>query len=79
MARVLEVRPPVLRESTGERIRRLRLASDRSIRQLAADAGVCHTVVQRAENDHNVYLHNFVAIAEVLNVDLQYLWDGREP
>lgn len=77
--RVLESRPPILRETTGERLRRLRLESDRSIRQLATDAGVCHTVVQRAENDHAIYLHNFVALAEALTVSLDYLWGGETP
>lgn len=75
--RTLDTRPSVLRESTGERIKRLRLASDRSMRDLAADAGVCVTVVQRAENDHNIYAHNLAALAKVLDTTMDYLWSGR--
>lgn len=67
----------VLPETTGQRIRRLRLASGRSIRQLAADAGVARMVVMGAEQDRSILLHTFVAIAEALGVGLDELWSGR--
>lgn len=75
--RTLDIRPPVLRETTGERIRRLRLESGRSIVQLAHEAGISRKAVANAESDGDVYLYTFARIAEALGVEIGHLWDGR--
>lgn len=75
----LATRPAVVRETTGERIRRLRLASDRSIRDLAADSGVNTQSIWRAEHDHDVYAYTLVALAKALDVCPCVLWEGSCP
>lgn len=67
----------VRRESTGERITRLRLEWGWSIRELAQRAGLHPTTVQRAEDDARVFADTIEALADALSVDVAYLWNGR--
>jgi len=75
MAMILDC--PVPPESTGQRIRRLRKARGLTMRELAAQIGVAHTTVQRAEDDCAIYAHTLDALATGLAVGVGYLWNGR--
>lgn len=76
----IDIRPsrrPTLRETTGERLRRLRLARGWTQAQLAERAGIRPLTISRAEGDHDMYAHTLDALATALGVDMTYLWNGK--
>lgn len=74
--RVTDGRPPVLRETTGERLRRLRLAKGWSQMELGLRAGTSQFCVWNLERGSESTAHTLSALAEVLGTCLCYLWAG---
>jgi ribosome-binding protein aMBF1 (putative translation factor) len=70
---------PMLHESTGERIQRLRHARGWSQRQLAERAGVSSLTVSRAEQGAEVYAWGLFALADALDTCACALWEGSCP
>ena len=67
-------------EAFGERLRRLRLARNISVEQVAHAIGVTHSIVRRAENgEHQVRAHRLPTLARLLGCTTDYLLTGREP
>lgn len=63
----------------GERLAQARLARDLTQQQLAAEAGVGKTVVERIENGKSVTLANFVRVLRVLDLLDELLRVAPEP
>lgn len=75
--RIVEGRPAVLRETTGERLQRLRLARGWTREQLTLRAGIAHGTVSRLERDQiTPTLWLFSEIAKALDTCLCFLYAG---
>jgi ribosome-binding protein aMBF1 (putative translation factor) len=71
--------PPIIHESTGERIQRLRLARGWTQYQLAARAGTSVQTVSRAEQGAEMYAWVLAALADALDTCACALWEGSCP
>lgn len=75
--RALDTRPAVLRETTGERLQRLRLAKGLTQEELTLRAGIAHGTVSRLEQDERTpTLWLFSEIAKALDTCICYLYAG---
>lgn len=67
---------PVIRETTGERIRRLRMARGWSQRKLGDEAGISFLTVFRAERDDRIFADTLDALATAFGTSMDYVWRG---
>lgn len=69
---------PTVRETTGERIKRLRKARGWSQAQLAEAAGLEQQAISHAERDrHEPRISTIEAIADALDETIGGVWRGR--
>jgi transcriptional regulator with XRE-family HTH domain len=80
MMRVVTVHEPptTRRETAGDRIERQRLGLGWTQADLAERASISQMTIYRAETGHAVYAWVLAAIAEALNVSMDWLWRGEE-
>lgn len=70
-------RPTVTRETTGDRLLRLRTAQGWTQEALAHEIGLTKSAIGKFELGlATPYVHTLDALAEALGVSMEYLWKG---
>lgn len=74
--RMLDTVPATVRETTGERIRRLRGARGWSQARLAEEANLDQQTISHVERGNEPKVSSLEMLADALGVTMDYLWRG---